>query len=107
MQNYIRLRGISMLFALMISFQSCISTRVVSEYDNDSVVKHTKTSWSYAWGLITPKDIDPECESKRMNSVTSSTNLGYILISAITIGIIVPQTVEWECAPVDTPIEDL
>ncbi|WP_299436248.1 hypothetical protein [uncultured Aquimarina sp.] len=107
MQNYIRLRSISVLLILMMCFQNCMSTRVVSEYDSDSVAKHTKTSWSYAWGLVTPKDIDPDCESKKMNSVTSSTNLGYILISAITIGIVVPQTVTWECAPVDTPIEDL
>jgi len=84
-----------------------MSTRIVSEYDNDSIVKHKKTSWTYAWGLVTPKDIDPECTSKRMNSVTSCTNLGYILLSAITIGIIVPQTVEWECTPIDTPIEEL
>ncbi|MDH7446479.1 hypothetical protein [Aquimarina sp. 2201CG14-23] len=107
MQNYIRLRSISLLLILIIGCQSCMSTRVVSEFDNDSVVKHSKTSWSYAWGLVTPKDIDPGCESKRMSSVTSATNLGYILISAITIGIVVPQTVSWECAPVDVPIEDL
>jgi len=107
MQNYIRLRSISLLLILAMCFLSCMSTRVVSEYDNDSVVKHTKTSWSYAWGLVTPKDIDPACESKRMNSVTSSTNFGYILLSAITLGIVVPQTVAWECAPVDTSIETL
>ncbi|SEK43173.1 hypothetical protein SAMN04487910_0513 [Aquimarina amphilecti] len=107
MKNYILLRRISLLLLILIIFQSCMSTRVVSEYDNDSIVQHHKTSWSYAWGLITPKDINPECESNRMNAVTSSTNLGYILISAITIGIVVPQRIEWECAPVDTPIENL
>ncbi|MBQ4802244.1 hypothetical protein J8L88_05200 [Aquimarina sp. MMG015] len=107
MKNYIQLRTISILLLLLILCQSCISTRVVSEYDNDSIIKHHKTSWSYAWGLVTPKDINPECESKKMNAVTSKTNLGYILISAITLGIVVPQTIEWECAPVETPIEDL
>jgi len=107
MKYHNQLQKIGFVLILIISIQSCMSTRVVSEYDNDSIIKHTTTSWSYAWGLITPKDIDPKCESKRMNSVTSSTNLGYILLSAITIGIVVPQTIEWECAPVDSLIEDL
>ncbi|GAA3510670.1 hypothetical protein GCM10022393_25290 [Aquimarina addita] len=70
-------------------------------------MKQSKTSWNYAWGLITSKDIDPTCESGHMNAVTSTTNIGYILISAATLGIVVPQTVSWECAPIDIPIESL
>ncbi|KAA1246963.1 hypothetical protein [Aquimarina sp. RZ0] len=107
MKNSIQLQSICFIALLMICCQSCMSTKVVSEYDNDSVAKNSKTTWSYAWGLVTPKDIDPKCESKRMNAVTSSTNFGYILISTITVGIVVPQTITWECAPVDTPIEVL
>lgn len=107
MQNYIQLRniGLGIIFSLCIT--SCMSTSVVSTYDNDSIMKHTKTSWNYAWGLITPKDINPECESGQMNAVTSITNIGYILISAATLGIVVPQTVSWECAPVESSIEPL
>ena len=107
MKYHNQLQKIGFVLILIISSQSCISTRIVSEYDNNSIVKYSTTSWSYAWGLVTPKDIDPKCESKHMNSVTSSTNLGYILLSAITIGIVVPQTIEWECTPVDPCIENL
>ncbi|MCK8519993.1 Bor family protein [Aquimarina sp. D1M17] len=84
-----------------------MSTRVVSLYDNDSVVKHSKTTWSFAWGLVAPKDINPNCDSKYLSASTHKTNLGFILLSAVTLGIVVPQTVEWECAPEDPDIEEL
>jgi hypothetical protein len=84
-----------------------MSTRVVSLHDSDSVVKNTKTTWSFAWGLVSPKDINAGCESKHLSSATNTTNLGYILLSTITLGIVVPQTIEWECAPPDPPIDEL
>ncbi len=83
-----------------------MSTRVVSLYDNDSIVKNTKTTWTFAWGLAAPKDIDAKCDSKRISAAKSTTNLGYILISAVTLGIVVPQTIVWECAPLDPAIEE-
>ena len=107
MKHSLQLQGVSILLALTLCCTSCMSTRVVSLYDNDSVVKNTKTTWSFAWGLVTPKDIDPKCESERLSATTSKTNLAYILLSAVTLGIVVPQTVEWECAPPNPPIENL
>ncbi len=107
MKHSIRLQSICILLAVTLSCTSCMSTRVVSLYDNDSVVKNTKTTWSFAWGLVAPKDIDARCESKRMSSATNSTNLGYILLSTVTLGIVVPQKIEWECAPPDPEIEEL
>ncbi len=97
MKHSIRLQSITL--AITLCCTSCMSTRVVSIHDNDSVVKNTKTIWSFAWGLVSPKDIDAKCESKYLSSATNTTNLGCILLSTITLGIVVPQTIEWNALP--------
>ncbi len=106
-KHSIQLQSTCIMLAIILCCSSCMTTKVVSIYDNDSVVKNTKTTWSFAWGLVSPKDIDADCETKRMSSATNSTNIGHILLSAITLGIVVPQTIEWECAPPDPGIEEL
>ncbi len=100
-------QNICVILAITLLYSSCMTTRVVSLYDNDSIAKNTKTTWSYAWGLVSPKDIDADCDTKRMSSATNSTTLGHILLSTITLGIVVPQTIEWECAPPDPSINEL
>jgi hypothetical protein len=58
---------------------------------------------------VQPKDIDPHCEKSfnHLNKVTVKTNLGFILISAATLGIVIPQRVEWCCAPQEIPTDTL
>jgi hypothetical protein len=58
---------------------------------------------------VQPKDIDPHCEASfnHMNKVTVKTNLGYTLLSVVTLGIVIPQHVEWCCAPQEIPTDTL
>ncbi|PKV51460.1 hypothetical protein ATE84_3545 [Aquimarina sp. MAR_2010_214] len=107
MKHSIRLQSICAMLAITLCCTSCMSTRVISLHDSDSVVKNTKTTWSFAWGLVSPKDINAKCESKYLSSATNTTNFGYILLSTITLGIVVPQIIEWECAPPDSQINEL
>ncbi len=95
-----------------ISGMSCTTTRIVSKYDCDTFANNPlnkKTTWSFAWGLVQPKDINPKCDkrSDHMNSVTVKNNLGFALISIATLGIVMPQRVEWCCAPYSPPTESL
>lgn len=106
-KHSIQLKSICVILTITLCCSSCMTTKVVSLHDNDSVIKNTKTTWSFAWGLVSPKDVNADCDTKRMSSATNSTNLGHILLSAITFGIVVPQTIEWECAPPDPSIEEL
>ena len=92
--------------------QSCTTTRIVSKYDCDTFVNNTinqKTTWTFAWGLVQPKDINPNCDSRsnHMNKVVVKNNLGYALISVITLGIVMPQRVEWCCTPYSPPTQTL
>lgn len=99
-------------FFFLFLLPACSTTKVITKYDCNTVVNNPvnrKTTWTYAWGLVQPKDINPQCEASfnHLNGVTVKTNLGYILISAITLGAVIPMRVEWCCAPQDIPTGDL
>ncbi|MGA0557418.1 Bor/Iss family lipoprotein [Larkinella sp. VNQ87] len=79
-----------------------MTTRVAANYDSDSVKPHRATKTAFLWGIVQPKDVPAQCESKAICKVSTKTNLGYILISAVTLGIVVPQRLIWECCP---PVE--
>ena len=61
------------------------------------------TEWSFAWGLVQPTPVKPECRNKSMSRVRVKTSLGHALVTVATLGIAMPQTVEWDCAPEDVP----
>ena len=110
-----RLRKSLVAFVLIFNFyalESCTTTRIVSKYDCDTFANNplnTRTTWSYLWGLVQPKDINPNCDSRsnHMNKVAVKTNLGFTFISVVTLGIVMPQRVEWCCAPYTPPTETL
>jgi Bor protein len=104
---YNNLRKYFMLFAVIFcisSMESCSTTRIVSKYDCDTFANNPlnkKKTWSFLWGLVQAKDINPNCDSRsnHMNQVTVKNNLGFALISVATLGIVMPQRMEWCCAP--------
>jgi len=42
-----------------------------------------------------------------MNKVVVKTNMAFILLSTVTLGIVIPQRVEWCCAPQNIPTDTL
>ena len=107
-------RNTIIVFILIIwcSIYSCTTTRVVSKYDCDTFDNNPlnmKTTWSFAWGLVQPKDINPKCDSRfnHLNKVTVKNNLGFALISVASLGIVMPQRIEWCCAPYSPPTDSL
>ncbi len=100
-------RFLLLIMSLMFFLSSCMSTRLVSKYDNDSVVPNKVTKVNFLWGLLAPKDVLSGCESETMCEVRNNTNFGYILISAATLGIVVPQEMEYYCCPSVVPEEEI
>lgn len=101
-----------LFLSLVFCNYNCSTTRIVTKYDCNTVANNpanTKTTWAFAWGLVQPKDIDPKCETafNHLNKVEVKTNLGFILISALTLGIVIPQQVSWCCAPQNIPTDTL
>lgn len=81
-----------------------IGPRIVTEYDSNTFAhnpQHQKVLWTYAWGLVQPKDFNPGCDVgfNHLNRVDVKTNIGFIMLSAITLGVVVPVEVKWDCAP--------
>jgi hypothetical protein len=110
--NYFRNTIIAFILVIVSSAYSCTTTRVVSKYDCDTFDNNPlnmKTTWSFAWGLVQPKDIKPKCDSRfnHLNKVTVKNNLGFALISVATLGIVMPQRIEWCCAPYSPPTDSL
>lgn len=100
------------LLGIALIVQSCSTTKVISRYDCDTFANNTvyaRTTWSYAWGLVQPKDINPGCDPRfnHLNKVQVKTNFGFALITTVTLGIVIPQRVEWCCAPYSPPTDSL
>ena len=101
-----------LMMVLAVFSYSCTTTRVVTKYDSDTFANNPlnqRTTWSFAWGLVQPKDINPKCDSRfnHLDQVTVKNNLGFALISVITLGIVMPQRIEWSCAPYSPPTDSL
>ena len=94
-----------LLFLLL--FSSCsVSDKVVSHYNTDQPARaktltHVgKTHWSFLWGILKQGDWAAGCQQgSNMSQVRVKTNPGFIIISFITLGIAVPQKLEWDCGP--------
>ena len=56
------------------------------------------TLWSFGWGLAAQPLVQPDCQGNGTAEVTASTNLGYTLLTVVTLGIVVPVQLEWRCA---------
>lgn len=107
-------RNVIIIMAIVtgFSFNSCTTTRIVTKYDSDTFANnplYQKTTWSFAWGLVQPKDINPKCDSRfnHLDQVTVKNNLGFALISVVSLGIVMPQRVEWACAPYSPATDSL
>lgn len=54
--------------------------------------------WSLLWGVVQEQPRVDNCQGQPLAEVHQSTNLGYALVSVLTLGIAMPQRVEWRCA---------
>jgi hypothetical protein len=90
-----------LVFALCVSVPGCYTARVevpspvspgVTEYKGEVL-------WSKFWGLKQEyPDVD-NCRKQGMSEVKISSNLGFALITVLTLGIFSPVRAEWKCAP--------
>jgi hypothetical protein len=92
-----RLKLSIVFFSLIFILSACANLRVVAKYDSDNPVPTTVTKTSYFWGLRQPVDVRPDPSCKSICQVTAKTNAGQIIVSFITLGIVVPQTIEYFC----------
>jgi Bor protein len=68
----------------------------------------SETQVALFWGLMQPEDIaPPNCPpGVALAEVNANTNLGYVLIGTVTLGIVLPQELAWRCAKLPPVAED-
>ena len=98
---------ISFYCVCLVMLSGCMNTHLIGYYSTAQVQPRTATRITLVWGLLQTQDIPAGCESRSICKVTNQTNLGYILVSAATLGLVVPQKVIWDCCPTVEPEEIL
>lgn len=89
--------------SLFVFTQCRVTTRIMTSSqcaDAANIVRDT-TVVHYFWGLKQAADINPGCDPRfnHLNKVEVKTKFGQLLAAVFTLGIVVPQTVTWCCAP--------
>ena len=97
-----RLRTWLPLAASLLLLSSCYSYRI-NTHAQPGTEFNSVTAHSFFWGLVqNPKEITtPICDSLNANGVALvrvTTNLGYSLITVLTLGIWCPMKIEWKCS---------
>jgi len=101
--RFLQLRLLVLLIACTTLGSSCYTYRVSTRAQAGTEMIRHKTVHSLFWGLLNkPEEIHtPLCDSlnlKGMAVVEVKTNLGYSLITVLTLGIWSPLQVGWKCS---------
>ena len=84
---------------LIFSVEGCYHYRVAVPESDHATEYESATVHSIAWGLVQSSTVKTDnCVSNAMNDVTVSSNLGYSLISVVTLGFWMPMDIEWRCS---------
>jgi len=93
---------LTLLLAIsLMPFSSCYSYRIATRNQEGSEITRV-TAHSWFWGLVQkPKQLStPNCDSLNiygMSEVQVKTNLGYALVTVVSLGIYCPVKVEYRC----------
>ena len=88
-----------LIYCMIVSISGCATMTIEGDGQKTPTSKtgtHTKHGSFYTFAWSEPP-VD-KCENNRgLYRVRYHTNAGYVLVSVISLGLYVPQTVEWWC----------
>jgi len=95
-------RKLFLALSLTLILSSCYTARVATQAQPGAEVSRQTVNFFF-WGIIqSPKRVTtPICDSLNANGlaeVTVKNNLGYSLITVVTLGIWSPTRIEWKCS---------
>jgi hypothetical protein len=68
----------------------------------DTVLKPSITVWSLLWGVAElPDEVSLACGNRGLKDVAVKSNVGYTLLTLITLGLVAPRRVEAYCVTPD------
>ena len=91
------------LIAVTMLCSSCYSYKIATQAQPGTETSKPVRASSFFWGLVKKPTIirTPVCDSLEVNGVAEVTvknNLGYALITVVTLGIWSPMKLEWKCS---------
>ena len=82
----------------------CYHYRVIAPEPDPATDYEHRRVHAYLWGLLQSDDVEAtDCLSNALDEVRITTNLGYAVVSVLTLGIWVPLEVQWRCAKEPSP----
>ena len=94
------------VLALLLLDSCAVSDTVVSRNTSDQPARARHLShvgnihWSYLWGLLQAENWDAGCQpGSDMTRVRVKTNPLFVTITFLSLGLVLPQRLEWDCAP--------
>jgi hypothetical protein len=98
-------RALCLLLPLMI-LSGCYHARVTTN-NADPVTEGSETIHVLGWGLIQPAPVTASpCASNNLDEVRVHSNLGFALLTVVTLGFYMPLTLEWRCSEVADSVRD-
>jgi hypothetical protein len=92
-------KGILPALGLAWALGGCYHYRLTPQNVTAAVRMPKRTVHSLAWGLVqTNLDDKGVCMGNGVTDIVVTTNLGFILIGVVTLGVWVPSQVEFACA---------
>lgn len=92
-----------MLPCLLVMF-GCHQYRAQASQVLPAMESQGQVVWSLAWGMVGEGVPAAQCQAEGLAEVTTSTNLGFALLTVLTLGFAAPQRVEWRCGmPAPSP----
>jgi hypothetical protein len=93
-----RLSAVSIAVLLCALGEGCYSVRVAPPDMNAATQPEDETVHSTFWGLWSSYVTPLNCQGNALAEVFISSNLGYSLVSVLSLGFWAPARVTWTCA---------
>jgi hypothetical protein len=81
--------------------QGCFAYRVPAPY-RPVAVDGGEVVWAFAWGLAVEHPRLGRCSDLPLTYVTARSNVGFTLLTVLTLGLVAPIKLEWGCTPAPT-----
>jgi Bor protein len=88
------------LFALSL-LGGCATHRLVAAHPNPYGEPHRVSSVAFGWGALQKRTV-ATCDNSLLDEVRVKQNFGQSLLTVLTLGIVMPTTIEYICAK--TPV---
>ncbi len=92
-----RSTGVAVAASLLV-LSGCYHYRVAAAVAPPADELEASTKWSFLWGAIQSKESNPDCKGNGVSEVTATTTGFDLLLGVVTLGIVLPNRLEWRCA---------